>query len=98
MDEVTLREMISENKDVTKVVTSKITNFECLFSNNTVFNQNIGNWDVSKVTSMTSMFSNARAFNQNLSGWDVDQVIHYANFGTGTTAWSAANKPQFGSN
>ncbi len=34
-----------------------------MFQNATIFNQNIGGWDVSKVTNMSSMFQSASAFN-----------------------------------
>jgi surface protein len=33
----------------------------------TVFNQNIGGWDVSKVTDMSYMLSSASAFNQDIA-------------------------------
>jgi surface protein len=40
----------------------------------TVFNQNIGGWDVSKVTDMSYMLSSASAFNQDIGNWDVSKV------------------------
>ena len=45
-----------------------------MFSNATVFNQEIGSWNVSNVTVMISMFENATAFNGDISGWDVTNV------------------------
>jgi len=74
VDEVTLRSMISNNEDVTKVVTSLITNMNGLFQNQEDFNQDIGSWDVSNVQTMTSMFQEAKTFNQDISSWDVSNV------------------------
>ena len=44
----------------------------------TVFNQNIGNWDVSRVTNFNSMFSSANNFNNggspSISGWTINTI------------------------
>lgn len=45
-----------------------------MFGENTVFNQNLEDWDVSNVTFMGSMFSGAIAFDQNLGSWDISKV------------------------
>ena len=74
VDEVTLRQMIANEQDVTKVVTSKISNFENLFFNKTLFNQNIVSWDTSNVTNMNRLFAES-AFNQPIGSWDVSSVI-----------------------
>jgi len=88
VDEVTLRQMVANEQDVTKVVTSKITNFERLFSNKTEFNQSIGNWDVSNVTNMYDTFYGTK-FNQDISNWDVSNV----RLMQGTFAKSQFNQP-----
>ena len=80
--------MIANGQDVTKVVTSKITNFEGLFSNKTEFNQSIGNWDVSNVTNMYDTFYGTN-FNQDISNWDVSNV----RLMQGTFAKSQFNQP-----
>jgi len=41
----------------------------------TVFNQDIGSWDVSNVINMDWMFSLAKDFDQDLGGWNVSNVI-----------------------
>ena len=68
-----LRELIADNKDVTSVDTSAITNMGWLFADNKTFNQDISGWDTSNVTSMDCMFAGSR-FNQDISGWDVRKV------------------------
>ena len=88
VDEATLRQMVANEQDVTKVVTSKITNFERLFSNKTEFNQSIGNWDVSNVTNMYDTFYGTN-FNQDISNWDVSNV----RLMQGTFAKSQFNQP-----
>ncbi|KAF3980793.1 MAG: BspA family leucine-rich repeat surface protein, partial [Methylococcales symbiont of Iophon sp. n. MRB-2018] len=40
-----------------------------------VFNQDIGGWNVARVTNMSLMFTNADAFNQNLGRWYVDETV-----------------------
>ena len=75
VDEGILRGMIANGQDVTKVVTSKITNFERLFYENTSFNQSIGSWDTSNVTNMSGVFSKSN-FNQPIGNWDVSNVTN----------------------
>ena len=88
VDEDKLREMISNNQDVTKVVTSKVYNMKELFKNNYDFNQDIGSWDVSNVTDMGLMFYGT-SFNQDISSWDVSNVTNMYNM----FANSRFNKP-----
>jgi len=73
VDLSTLNTMISNGDDVTKVVTSLITDMKNLFQNNTTFNQDISTWDVSNVTDMNSTFEGT-SFNQDISNWDVSNV------------------------
>ncbi|MGV0977908.1 BspA family leucine-rich repeat surface protein [Empedobacter falsenii] len=54
--------------------TNKVTEMQSMFSNNSVFNQDISAWDVSNVTSMNFMFSNATSFNQPIGNWNTDKV------------------------
>ena len=78
VDEAMLREMVANEEDVTKVVTTKVTDMNSMFYINSGtfsnFNQDIGSWDVSNVTDMGNMFDNASAFNQPIGGWDVSNV------------------------
>ena len=56
VDEAMLRAMVANEEDVTKVVTTKVTDMYGMFAG-TSFNQPIGNWDVSSVTNMRDMFN-----------------------------------------
>ncbi|MDW3195765.1 MAG: BspA family leucine-rich repeat surface protein [Cytophagales bacterium] len=53
---------------------SNVTDMTRMFRNCTVFNGDIGNWDVSTVQLMASTFSGAQAFNQDIGGWNVGNV------------------------
>ena len=52
--------------------TSNMTDMSSMFQYS-VFNQDIGSWDVSNVTDMNSMFRNS-VFNQDIGSWDVSNV------------------------
>lgn len=74
-----LKEKISNDQDVTKVCTSKITDMSNLFESKTIFNQPIGYWDVSNVTDMSGMFAFASSFNQPIGHWDTSNVRDISN-------------------
>ena len=70
-----LKRMASKGDDLSKVVTSKVTNMEFLFSTSSSFNQDIGNWDTTNVTNMQRMFYGSSAFNRDIGSWDTSSVI-----------------------
>ena len=77
VDRGTLRNMISNGDDVTRVCTTRIINMaNCVDEVVSAFNQNINSWDVSNVTNMNSMFENATSFNQPIGNWDVSNVTN----------------------
>ena len=75
VDGGTLKDMIENGDDVTRVCTSRLTNMNDIFYNKT-FNQDISSWDVSNVTNMSFMFSYTENFNQDISNWDVSNVTN----------------------
>ena len=79
VNEIVLRDMIENGDDITKVVTTKITDMSYLLATEYEsfydFNQDISSWDVSNVTTMEYMFAEADLFNQDISIWDVSNVI-----------------------
>jgi surface protein len=94
VDEEMLREILANEKDVSTIATTKVTDMSAMFYGAETFNQAIGNWDLSKVTNVHSMFYGATSFNQNLGAWNVDAVTDCTKFSYGTPQWSVT-KPFF---
>ena len=85
VSEEQLRDMISNNEDLSKVCTSKIYDFERLFVDYEDYdwviyevNGDISNWDVSKVYLINCMFCLSQ-FNGDASNWDVSSVTYMDN-------------------
>ena len=57
---------------------SGVTDMSEMFFGASVFNQNIGGWNVSMVTNMGSMFARAIAFNQDIENWNISKVTNMA--------------------
>ena len=98
VDLETLKEMIQDGGDVSKVCTSKIDNLSELFYQNNSFNQDISSWDVENVTDMNYMFYQAKSFNQNLSFWNVKNVSNMGamfsgaeSFNQNISSWNVDN-------
>jgi surface protein len=60
--------------DLSRLCTTAVTDMSQMFTNQSMFNQPIGNWDTGNVTNMNLMFSNATAFNQPIGNWDTGNV------------------------
>ena len=74
VDEAKLRDMVANQEDLTKVVTTKVTDMNRMFYYLQTFNQDISSWDVSNVTNMEIMFDNTNSFNQPIGNWDLSSV------------------------
>ncbi|MDC1061141.1 BspA family leucine-rich repeat surface protein, partial [Flavobacteriaceae bacterium] len=93
-----LRKMIHNNEDISKVVTSFVTNFSELFvhfiqnnfPDNIVWtsNDDISSWDVSNVSNMEGVFRGAQNFNQDISYWDVSRVTNMMGMFNATGAFN----------
>jgi surface protein len=87
VDEDMLRDMVANEEDATKVVTTKVTEMNDLFLCYEDFNQPIDHWDVSNVIEMSGMFYSecaASNFNQDISHWDVSNVTEMSYMFGGT--------------
>jgi surface protein len=77
VDDAGFRDEVIFGKDLTKIVTTKVTNMIRLAQNlpsSTSFNDDITSWDTSNVTNMSYMFYYAEEFNQDISSWDTSSV------------------------
>ena len=74
VDRATLLTMVQNGDDVSKVVTTLITDMSDIFNNASSFDQDISSWDVSNVTNMKNMFKSASSFNKKIGNWDVSNV------------------------
>ena len=88
VDEATLRQMVANDEDVTKVVTTKITDISSLFKEKNQFNQDLNGWDTSNVTNMSGMFYSTTAFNQNIGSWDTSSVTNMSGMFYSATAFN----------
>ncbi|MDD3861002.1 MAG: BspA family leucine-rich repeat surface protein, partial [Bacteroidales bacterium] len=57
-------------------IPDEVTNLSYMFQNASLFNYDIGSWNVSNVTNMSNMFFNAPAYNQDIGNWDVSNVTN----------------------
>ena len=73
VDSIMLYQMINDSLDVTKIITSFITDMSYMFPSSN-FNQDISHWDISNVKNMRVMFYYNSFFNQDISHWDVSEV------------------------
>ena len=79
VNRTTLILMMRNGQDVSKVITTKVTNFYDLIfegtqGNNYEFNVDISSWDTSNVTDMSMMFYGQKKFNQDI-GFGIPQKL-----------------------
>ena len=104
VDRDMLISMVQNDDDLSKVVTTLISNMSQIFKNNSNFNQDISSWDVSNVTDMYFMFDSASSYNQSLESWDVSNVTRMAGmfnkafaFNQDISDWDVSNVTNMGS-
>ena len=88
VDNESLKSMVDNNDDLSKVVTTKVTVVYQLFFSDTDFNQDIGSWDTSNIYDWTGMFYNASSFNQNISSWDTSNALDMRGMFNGASAFN----------
>jgi surface protein len=62
--------------NLSKIITTKVTNMSEIFLNAIAFNQDISSWDTSNVTNMNKLFQSSTTFNQDISNWDISNVTN----------------------
>ena len=83
---------------VPTVLPVTVTNLSAMFLYASVFNQDIGDWNVGNVTDMSYMFCNASAFNQDIGDWNVGNVTNMSimfsfatSFNQSLNGWDVGN-------
>ena len=87
VDDALLRALVADDQDLSKLVTTRVTDLNNLFAATTV-NFDITSWDVSKVINMKGLFYQASSFNQDLSAWEVSKVTAMAEMFYGSVAFN----------
>jgi surface protein len=64
---------------VPSTISEYVNDVSYMFSNTTLFNQNISYWNTSNIINMNGMFYGTKVFNQNISAWSTLNVTNMAN-------------------
>ena len=74
-----LRDIITDDReDISKLVTTYVTDLSNLFENKQTITPNIAAWDTSNVTDMSYVFAGASVYNGVLSYWNTAKVTNMA--------------------
>ena len=87
IDDALLRALVADNQNLSKLVTTRVTNLNNFFAATTV-NFDITSWGVNKVINMKGLFYQASSFNQDLSAWEVGKVTTMAEMFYGSVAFN----------
>ena len=100
VDSTMLYTMVANDEDVTKLITTNVTDMSEMFYESQ-FNGDISIWDVSNVTDMNEMFSSSE-FNGDISNWDVSNVtvmyrmFYGSKFNGDISNWDVSNVTDMG--
>ena len=83
VDKETLKQMINNGDDLSRICTSKVRDGYRMFRKSK-FNGDISSWDVSNFTNMYEMFEQSE-FNGDISNWDVSNVENMYGMFRGST-------------
>jgi hypothetical protein len=78
VDDSLLRKVVKDEMDLSRVITSRVTNMSYLFYKSTLQDPNISSWDVSAVKNMSWMFGLAPVINPDISFWDTRSVVDFS--------------------
>ena len=97
-----LRELAKERQDLSKTVTTRVTDMSFLLFKWTDFNQDISHWDVGQVTDFSWMFGFLEQFNGDLSHWNLRSAQTLSDMFHGTLSfqsdlsnWDVSNATMF---
>lgn len=83
VDDSLLREAIKTEADLSRLITTKVTDMSYLFYMSPLKDPQISEWDVSNVKTMTWMFGLAPIINPDLSHWDTGSVVDFSDMFNG---------------
>jgi surface protein len=79
VDNQSLREIVvNQREDLSRLVTTYVTDMSELFKNKQTLTPNISSWDTSNVTHMKSMFEGATIYNGDVSFWNTGKVTDFS--------------------
>ena len=79
VDNQSLREtVVNQREDLSRLVTTYVTDMSELFKNKQTLTPNISSWDTSNVTQMKSMFEGATIYNGDISFWNTGKVTDFS--------------------